>query len=155
MERSELNMGSKNPLPYMNGWVLIIVSFSLFYLAAKFGSPIQCSPTPGCVTPPTSFPASLLYFVYAAATAIAGTFPAPFNGFLSSGVLVLAGGLTLGLKLLDAPLGSGRRFKKLEGEVAKNPKVKNPAAVAASVGRAKYGKARFQRLSIRGRRRRQ
>jgi len=50
-----------------------------------------------------------------------------------------------------APLGSGARFKALEADIAKNPKVTNPAAVAASIGRKKYGKKRFQKLAANGR----
>ena len=46
-------------------------------------------------------------------------------------------------------LGSGGRFKKLVGKL--KGKVKNPAAVAASIGRKKYGKRRFQKLAAKGR----
>ena len=52
---------------------------------------------------------------------------------------------------MKSKLGSGARFKALEQKIAKNPKVTNPAAVAASIGRAKYGNARFQRLAAKGR----
>ena len=47
-------------------------------------------------------------------------------------------------------LGSGARFKALEGKLAQNPKVKNPGAVAAFIGRKKYGKAKFQALAKKG-----
>lgn len=47
-------------------------------------------------------------------------------------------------------LGSGARFKKLETKIAQNPKIENPAAVAASIGRKKYGKKRFQKIAAEG-----
>lgn len=47
------------------------------------------------------------------------------------------------------PLGSGERFKELEGEL--KGKVENPSAVAAAVGRKKYGKEKFQKLAALGR----
>jgi hypothetical protein len=48
-------------------------------------------------------------------------------------------------------LGSGGRFRQLEANLAKKPGIKNPAAVAASIGRKKYGKKRFAKLSAKGR----
>lgn len=51
------------------------------------------------------------------------------------------------------PLGSGQRFAQLEKEIADNPKIKNPAAVAASIGRKKYGKKKFQKLAKKGKQR--
>lgn len=45
-------------------------------------------------------------------------------------------------------LGSGKRFKKLASSFG--PKIKNPAALAASIGRAKYGKAKFAKLGAKG-----
>lgn len=48
------------------------------------------------------------------------------------------------------PLGSGKRFATLEADIAKDPNVTDPAAVAASIGRKKYGKARFQKLAKHG-----
>lgn len=48
-----------------------------------------------------------------------------------------------------AKLGSGARFKsltkKLKGKGANNPK-----ALAAWIGRKKYGKGRFQKLAAKG-----
>jgi hypothetical protein len=49
-------------------------------------------------------------------------------------------------------LGSGERFKQLEGKLKKRG-ARNPAALAAWIGRKKYSKARFQQLSARGRKR--
>lgn len=46
----------------------------------------------------------------------------------------------------SAPLGSGERFKKLKGQLAKRG-VKNPDALAAAIGRKKYGKKKFQQLA--------
>lgn len=50
-----------------------------------------------------------------------------------------------------APLGSGGRFEALEESIAKRGNVRNPAAVAASIGRKKYGKQKFQQLAAAGR----
>lgn len=49
-------------------------------------------------------------------------------------------------------LGGGGRFAKLEGEL-KAKGAKNPAALAAAIGRKSLGKARFQRLSLTARKR--
>lgn len=50
-------------------------------------------------------------------------------------------------------LGGGGRFAKLEKSVAAKGGVKNPAAVAAAVGRKKYGKEKFQQMAAAGRKR--
>lgn len=49
----------------------------------------------------------------------------------------------------NAPLGEGGRFAALKQKLA--GKVDNPGAVAASIGRKKYGKAGFQKLAAKGR----
>ena len=49
-----------------------------------------------------------------------------------------------------AKLGTGVRFRALQNKLALNPKIKNPAALAAFIGMKKYGKKRFQKLSIKG-----
>lgn len=41
-------------------------------------------------------------------------------------------------------------FAAVEKSVAKNPKVRDPGAVAASIGRKKYGKAKFQKMASAG-----
>ena len=41
-------------------------------------------------------------------------------------------------------------FEKVKKSVAKNPKVKDPGAVAAAIGRKKYGKAKFQKAAAAG-----
>jgi hypothetical protein len=40
-------------------------------------------------------------------------------------------------------LGSGGRFKALETKLASQPGVRNPAALAASIGDKKYGTAQM------------
>ncbi len=50
------------------------------------------------------------------------------------------------------PLGSGERFKKLSSEL-KGKGIRDPDALAASIGRSKFGKSRFQELSSAGRKR--
>ena len=46
-------------------------------------------------------------------------------------------------------LGGGGRFKKLVKELA-GKGVKDPKALAASIGRKKYGKAKFQEMAAKG-----
>ena len=48
------------------------------------------------------------------------------------------------------PVGEGSRFKAIE-ESARLGGATNPAAVAASIGRKKYGKKRFQAMAAAGR----
>ncbi len=50
-------------------------------------------------------------------------------------------------------LGSGKRFAKLERTLSHKKGIKDPAAVAASIGRKELGKGRFQKLAAAGRRR--
>jgi hypothetical protein len=47
-------------------------------------------------------------------------------------------------------LGSGARFKALESKLASRPGVTNPAALAASIGRVKYGSEKMAKLSAGG-----
>lgn len=47
-------------------------------------------------------------------------------------------------------LGSGARFKALTKKLAKKG-IRNPKALAASIGRKKYGKKKFQKLAAKGR----
>lgn len=49
------------------------------------------------------------------------------------------------------PIGTGARFKSLKAKVAKGG-ASDPAAVAASIGRKKYGSKKFAKLSAKGRR---
>lgn len=48
-------------------------------------------------------------------------------------------------------LGSGGRFKKLEGSLAREKGVKDPGALAAAIGAKKYGKKKFQAIAAKGR----
>jgi hypothetical protein len=48
------------------------------------------------------------------------------------------------------PLGSGQRFSALTRELAAEPGVNNPKAVAASIGRKKYGRAKMAKLAAGG-----
>ena len=47
-------------------------------------------------------------------------------------------------------LGTGEMFKRLMSALRKRKGVKNPAALAAYIGRKKYGKRRFRQLSAGG-----
>lgn len=49
-------------------------------------------------------------------------------------------------------LGSGKRFKMLANKMAREG-VEDPDAVAASIGRRKYGNKRMQSMAIQGRKR--
>lgn len=46
-------------------------------------------------------------------------------------------------------LGTGTRFKQLTNKLSRQG-VKNPNALAAFIGRKKYGKKRFQQLAAKG-----
>jgi len=48
------------------------------------------------------------------------------------------------------PLGSGQRFDQLESKLAGRPGVRNPGALAASIGRRKLGAKRFASLAAHG-----
>lgn len=48
------------------------------------------------------------------------------------------------------PLGSGKRFSQLSGQLAKKG-ASNPDALAAWIGRKRYGKKKFAKLSAGGR----
>ena len=47
--------------------------------------------------------------------------------------------------------GGGGRFAKMKAKL--KGKVRKPAAVAAAIGRKKYGKKRFQKMAATGRKR--
>ena len=49
------------------------------------------------------------------------------------------------------PLGTGERFSMLKKQLSARKGVKNPGALAAWIGRRKYGKKKFQSLSAKGR----
>ena len=54
-------------------------------------------------------------------------------------------------------LGGGSRFAKLKASIAAASKkkgrktIRDPGAVAAAIGRKKYGKAKFQKMAAKGR----
>lgn len=54
--------------------------------------------------------------------------------------------------MADMKVGGGGRFKKLTKELSRKG-VEDPKALAASIGRKKYGKAAFQRMAAAGRKR--
>lgn len=49
-------------------------------------------------------------------------------------------------------LGSGERFKQLEGKLEKKG-VKDPSALAASIGRKKYGEEKMEKMAKTGKKR--
>ena len=55
-------------------------------------------------------------------------------------------------KMGQSKLGSGGRFKALVKKISAKGNVDNPAAVAAMVGRRKYGNKKFQALATAGKR---
>jgi hypothetical protein len=55
-------------------------------------------------------------------------------------------------KKRKAKPGSGARFKKLTRSLKKKG-TRNPKALAAWIGRKKYGKKKFQKLATKGKRR--
>ena len=54
------------------------------------------------------------------------------------------------MKPKKPPLGTGQRFKPLETKLSKEKGVENSAALAAYIGREKYGKTKFQDLAKKG-----
>lgn len=50
-------------------------------------------------------------------------------------------------------LGGGGRFAALKAKIASRGNVRDPGAVAAAVGRAKYGKRKMAKMSAAGRKR--
>ena len=44
-------------------------------------------------------------------------------------------------------LGSGKRFQNLKKQLAAKPGVTDPAALAAAIGRKKFGAKKFNKLS--------
>lgn len=50
-------------------------------------------------------------------------------------------------------LGSGQRFRNLTRMLSSKPGIRNPKAVAASIGRKKYGASKMSSMAARGRKR--
>jgi hypothetical protein len=55
--------------------------------------------------------------------------------------------------MAKAKLGSGARFRSLKGKLARKG-ARSPGALAAWIGRRKYGSKRMSKMSAAGRRRR-
>ena len=51
------------------------------------------------------------------------------------------------------PLGTGERFAQLKGKLAGRKGVRDPAALAAVIGRKKFGASRMAAMAAKGRRR--
>lgn len=49
-----------------------------------------------------------------------------------------------------AKAGAGGRFQALKSKLGKKPGVKDPGALAAAIGRAKFGKGKFQHMAAKG-----
>lgn len=47
-------------------------------------------------------------------------------------------------------LGSGARFKKLKSKLSKEKGVTNPGALAAAIGRKKYGNKKMSKMAANG-----
>lgn len=50
-----------------------------------------------------------------------------------------------------APAGKGTRFKALKAKLSRKKGVKDPGALAAAIGRSKFGKGGFQHMAAKGR----
>lgn len=50
-----------------------------------------------------------------------------------------------------APLGQGGRFAALKQKLSKEPGITNPGAVAAAIGRKKYGASKMSSMAAKGR----
>lgn len=55
--------------------------------------------------------------------------------------------------MAKAKLGSGKRFKSLRNKLARRKGVRDPDALAASIGRKKYGSKKMAQMSAKGRKR--
>jgi hypothetical protein len=53
------------------------------------------------------------------------------------------------------PLGSGERFARLKSQLAQKPGIRDPGALAASIGRKKYGNAKMQSMAQAGEKKKQ
>ena len=51
---------------------------------------------------------------------------------------------------MAAKLGSGARFAALKAKLGHRPGVKNPGALAAAIGRKKYGNAKMSAMAAKG-----
>lgn len=53
----------------------------------------------------------------------------------------------------DPKLGSGVRFKNLANKIARKGNVENPSAIAAKIGREKYGEKKMNKMAQAGKKR--
>lgn len=53
---------------------------------------------------------------------------------------------------MKSKLGSGSRFRELEGKLSHEKGIEDPAALAASIGRKKYGEEKMEGWSKKGKR---
>ncbi|MGD9497965.1 MAG: hypothetical protein AB7Y46_16800 [Armatimonadota bacterium] len=51
----------------------------------------------------------------------------------------------------EPPVGSGERFRRLSRKLSQRADVRDPDALAAAIGRRKYGQERFERMAAKGR----
>jgi hypothetical protein len=51
-----------------------------------------------------------------------------------------------------APIGTGQRFKALVSQLSSDKDVSDPDALAASIGRKRYGVSKFQAMAAAGKR---
>jgi|FLYL01.1.fsa_nt_gi hypothetical protein len=81
--------------------------------------------------------------------------PRPITDVFVDGRRVPVRQLKKGGKVMEKkpPLGTGERFAQLKAKLAGRKGVTDPAALAAYIGRKKYGKKRFQELAAKGRKR--
>lgn len=49
-----------------------------------------------------------------------------------------------------AKLGSGARFEKLKDKLARQPGIKDPAALAAHIGAEKFGQKKMSKMAQKG-----
>jgi len=55
--------------------------------------------------------------------------------------------------MAKTPAGAGGRFRSLKAKLGRKRGVRTPGALAAWIGRRKYGRAGFQAMAAKGRRR--
>lgn len=76
---------------------------------------------------------------------------APPFGAASGAGNVKGNALAMARKPSKVPFGSGARFDALKNKLAGRKGVKNPAALAAAIGRKKYGASKMASMANKGR----
>lgn len=64
--------------------------------------------------------------------------------------MALRGDIRYGSKAPKPKLGNGERFAALKEKLSKQPGVRNPAGLAAAIGRKKYGATKMASLAKKG-----